>query len=64
MPSASSRPAPSRNPAVSINVTASPASSIRASSVSRVVPGSASTNARLAPTSALKSVDLPAFTGP
>jgi hypothetical protein len=64
MPRASTRPAASPRPAVSTQVTVSPSRSPGASSTSRVVPGAASTSARSSPTSRLKRVDFPAFTGP
>ena len=54
----------SRSPAVSTRITGQPPSSAGAPSASRVVPGRAVTAACSSPSSALKRVDLPAFTGP
>ena len=54
----------SLNPAVSTRVMGTPSIIISASKRSLVVPGSLFTIARLEPTSALKSVDLPEFGGP
>ena len=50
-----------RIPAVSINVTGSPPTSIRVSTASRVVPGMGLTMARSSPTSLLSKEDFPAF---
>ena len=64
VPSASTTSAVSRKPAVSTKRKRRPASSASAWTASRVVPAVGDTMARSWPTSALSSVDLPAFGRP